>query len=658
MPVYDHPNDRFALESSVSAPDGWKVLTNTGVTLPTYLIMVAAAPYDIHTHPDDERFSVWVPPGSDLTAVAGVLDELPEMNAWFEEMTGVPYPWGSYRQVFVQRFMYGGMENTSATVQNLSLLQPSAVDENAGGWTREVVAHELAHQWYGDLLTCRDWRELWLNEGFAEFMAGRWMARTEGPAREAQVVGDWLRWAHGSGPLAGRFFHPDGTAEHGSVYSKGAMVLHMLEDLLGEERFWTAIRQYTIKHQHQSVITADLQRELEDVSGHNLDWFFQQWVEMGADPELSVSHSYAEGALTISVRQSGASTYTLPLTVEVGMADGDVLSHRAWMTDDSLKITIPAEEPPRYVAFNPRAGVLAEVDQSQSTDSWIAQLRSPSPYARLFAIENLSETSTSEPLAAILADPSRARLERQAAAEALGEQQAEAPLVLALDDPSPGVRAAAAEALQNGNGSDATSALARAVRGDPDPYVRAEALSALARRDPADALALARRLTKPRDRTEHSLASNAVAIIAAEGRAQDLRLLLDPQPGRLWGYYIRSASQLVNNLDDGSAKERARTRAARTIEAHLSEGDHRVRYNAASALGNLGDPDSIPHLQALRRAETVTYIASTARDSIKQIRSGTPPEQTADNDLDARLKDLEERLEEAEQALDILRERH
>lgn len=658
MPLYDHPDDRFDFEISVNAPEDFAVLTNGGLQLPGYLIMLAAAPYDIHTHPEDSRFSVYVPPNTDPTAVSGVLDELPEMTAWFEEKTGVAYPWGAYRQVFVQRFLYGGMENTSATVQNMSLLQPSRVDDNAGKWTREVVAHELAHQWYGDLLTCRDWRERWLNEGFAEYMAGAWMGHVEGPSRMAERVDEWLRYSQGSSPLAGRFFHEDGTPDSGSVYSKGAMVLHMLAELLGPENFWQGMQLYTQSHQHSTVITADFQRSLETVSGMNLDWFFQQWVELAHIPTLNVRHSYEDGTLQVHIAQSGGPNYTLPVSVEIGHSDGSSETIDGWLVDDTVVLSHDMEHAPTYVAFNPSAGILADITQQQDAENWSKQLTSPSAYARRTAIAALAETSTSEPLADLLADSSADRLERQAAAWVLGEQRTEAPLVAALQDPNAGIRASAARALQSGVGDDATRALLQASRSDEDPYVRAEALAALARRRPTAAVGLARTMLQPKDITEHRLAANAAAIIAEHGTATDLRPLLRPSPGRLWGVYMNSAAALVNGMPEGKAQDRARSQAARAIEAALMEGDLRVRQNAIRALGQLADPDSIPHLEALRRRETVDSIARLAQRNIRKIKAGQAETPAVDNELEARLEDLEERLEAAEAELDVLRDRH
>ncbi|MEL6349371.1 MAG: M1 family aminopeptidase [Myxococcota bacterium] len=658
IPLPDHPDERFRVQLDVQAPDGWKVLTNSGLEMPGYLIMFAAAPYEVVTHPDDETISVWLPPGTDRDALKRVLDPVTEMMAHFEARTGVDYVWGSYRQVFVQRFLYGGMENTSATIQNMSLLSDDRVEQTSGGWYLEVVAHELAHQWYGDLLTCRDWRELWLNEGFAEFFAGDWLAKAEGEARWAERVDEWMTDGR-SGALAGRFHQGDDPRVHGSVYSKGAAVLQMLRVMLGEDRFWAAIRRYTQKHQHRSVITEDLQREMEAVSGYNLEWFFQQWVELPYIPKLSVNHAFDEGALTITVRQKVGEDrprYTLWVEIEVGAADGEIIVHRGWMDQDQLMVTIPLEAPPRYVAFDPRGGVLAEVEQSQMPEAWEAQLSSPSAYARRVAMRNLGETDSAEGLAAALADPERPPLERQAAAGALGQQRAEGPLISALSDAHAGVRRMAAEGLAQGIDPIARRALEQSARRDPDPNVRRAAMESLQGRDPGVALRLARAAVTPRSMEEEWLARTAAEIIAAAGDIGDVRRLLRPQPGRVWPAHIRAAGRLVDGLPDGAAKERVARQTARQIEAWLQEGDIHVRQAAASALGRIGDPGSEGPLEVLRRAETVGRVRYAADVSLRRIRSGKPPK-AAENAVMARIEALEERLEAAEAELDALSER-
>ena len=127
--------------------------------------MIAAGPYQVM---GDETNIVLAGPNVSKRAIDRVWSPIPDMMAHFEERTGVAYPWPSFRQFFVQRFMYGGMENTGAVINTDGVLSSAPVDETRPR-IHSLVAHELAHQWYGDYLTCRSWRDLWLNEGFASF---------------------------------------------------------------------------------------------------------------------------------------------------------------------------------------------------------------------------------------------------------------------------------------------------------------------------------------------------------------------------------------------------------------------------------------------------------------------------------------------------------
>ncbi|MEC7985160.1 MAG: M1 family aminopeptidase, partial [Myxococcota bacterium] len=201
FPSWDYPNDRFVYTGDIKGPEGWKILTNSGVNMVNYLVMVAAAPYDVYGSGLNE---VWVAPGTPKEQADAVMEYIPAMHTHFTDRTGVAYPWKNYRQIFVQRFIYGGMENTTATIMNDRYLRTSMFPETNNG-PQDVIAHELAHQWYGDLLTCRSWRELWLNEGFATFMASDWHTSILGAEHDAQRVRSWFKSSSRPYTLAGRF---------------------------------------------------------------------------------------------------------------------------------------------------------------------------------------------------------------------------------------------------------------------------------------------------------------------------------------------------------------------------------------------------------------------------------------------------------------------
>ncbi|MBL8616091.1 MAG: M1 family metallopeptidase [Deltaproteobacteria bacterium] len=663
FPNVDHPGDRFAYEGKVKAPDGWIAHTNSGPDLVNYLVMVAAGTYEEVVHPADPRLKLWVPPRTDPEAVARVLQPLPAMKAFFEVRTGEPWPWGDYLQVYAQRFPYGGMENTGATINDAGQL----VDDRVGHRqrTERVVAHELAHQWFGDLLTCRTFRELWLNEGFASFMEAEWEGHAHGPHAYAARVDAWQRSAAAGPALAGRFFHAEGEPDSGSVYGKGPQVLHMLRQLLGEELWWEGVRRYVADQRHQLVETSDLRVALEEVSGRDLGWFFQQWVDLAAVPALTVRDQYESGLLIVDVRQQvdeQRPRFTLPVVVAVGLAEGGEARVEGWLEDERLQLRLPLASPPAYVAFDPDGGLLATVDQVQDPASWGRQALAASPLARRRALVALGQTDAVHVPAAILAlapadEEERHRLVplRVAAAEALGEQRALTPLLGAAADRSARVRIAVAGGLGKIDRPEARAELDRMVRQDANPDVRAAALRGLGERDPAAALAHARRLTRLRDTEEQELRAAAVALIGAHGSAADLPLLLDPgapERGRVDG--LHAAVALSRRLAPAE-REVAAAAAARFGASMLQDDDLRTRQGVGRALGALGHRAALPALEAWRRWEREPEARAIAAGAVAAVQAGAPPSPTPPPGWLGELKLLEERVNALEAELDALR---
>lgn len=660
FPGWDHPNDRFAYSGTVRAPAGWKTITNPTDDLVNYLIMVAAGDYEIF---GAAPYTVWAPRGTPEDQVRPLLDPIPGMMAHFAARSGVSYPWGEYRQVVVQRFLYTAMENTSATINAAAMLRPPALAETSR-WVESVVAHELAHHWYGDLLTCRHFREMWLNEGFATFMAADWMASAEGPASWAGAARGWFLSSQDGPALAGRFHQGADRPDFHNPYSKGASVLQMLRVMLGEEVFWEGIRHYTTSHQRGLVETDDLRRSMETVSGQELGWFFQQWVELPYVPSLQVSHSFADGALTVTVAQQTGKDrpiYTLPIEIEVGTPEGPIVK-KVWLQDEDVEIQLPLSAPPSYVAFDPRGGVLAAVKQQQDAGAWAMQTRSPSPYARLVAIAALGETKESEALVNVLGDTRAFQGERAAAAAALGEQRVAAPLLPYIGTDDDVVRHAVAEALGKTVGKDASKTLLDLARKDPNTDVRAAALAALDRVDRDAALTEARRAIRVSARSAEPLRESAAQVLGARGAASDLSTLLDPKLPVIRRNDVLWAAVRISERAEGKARDELRARVARAAEALLADADQRQRELAVAVLGEVGDEASTALLEQLRRAETAPGLVEAADAAIDAIarRTSSHGQDVAldDNDVDARIEALERRLDEAEAELKRWEDRH
>ncbi len=256
-----------------------------------------------------------------------------EMMRVYEELTGVDFPYNKYDQTIVANFNFGGMENITATTMADTeiLFNPPPVVE-------DLVSHELAHSWFGDLVTCKNWSELWLNEGFATFMEAAYREKMYG--RE-----DYLRKMRED---AAQFFvdetinrnrHPlfnqnanpkdDGIFDV-TTYQKGGSVIHTLRETVGTENFWKAINIYLNRYKFQNVETPDLQKAMEETSGMKLDWFFKQWIYGAGFPKLNVKPVYdtATKTLNLSVTQTQTAdkitpeAFVLPMEIEITTVNG------------------------------------------------------------------------------------------------------------------------------------------------------------------------------------------------------------------------------------------------------------------------------------------------------------------------------------------------
>ncbi len=261
-----------------------------------------------------------------------------DMMRVFEELTKVNFPFNKYDQTIVANFTFGGMENITATT--MADTEIFLADFEFGkSAVEDLVSHELAHSWFGNLLTCKNWAELWLNEGFATYMEAAYREKTYGrnsylskirSNAEQFMIDDLInKKKHGlfntsAGNVEGLFDNPTTT------YQKGGAVIHTLRETVGTENFWKAINIYLTRHKFQNVETGDLKKALEEVSGMNLDWFFLQWVYGTGHPKINVKQFYNPQTkvldLTVSqVQSSGNLTpaaFTLPMDLEITTAKG------------------------------------------------------------------------------------------------------------------------------------------------------------------------------------------------------------------------------------------------------------------------------------------------------------------------------------------------
>ncbi|HEY7374499.1 MAG TPA: M1 family aminopeptidase, partial [Polyangia bacterium] len=658
-PCIDHPIEKFTTEVLCAAPAGNFVLSN-GVLRersaladgrvrwhyalefpqPAYLVTLVAGPFvEIADRAPRTGVDVFyfVPAGREADARRSFA-RTPEMIDFFSERIGVPYAYPRYSQTTVAEFIFGGMENTTATtLTDLVLLdERAALDHDVEG----LVSHELAHQWWGDLLTCREWSEAWLNEGFATYFEYIWREHAKG-RDEADL--ELLVDADGYLTEAGRYQRPVVCRQYDEpihlfdahLYEKGGRVLHMLRHELGDAGFWRAIKHYATKHAHGSVETRDLARAIEEATGRNVDELLDRWIARPGHPELEGRWDWDEdrkvGTLRLAQKQpispeAPPFKFAAPVRFEI---DGHEHDERVAVAEPThaFEFRLPAR--PTQVIFDPGDVVLKSIRLEKNAGLWRRQLAAARlAIDRVAAARALAQIPDPAGIAALTAALRGDDFwgVRAAAARALGatrRDDARAALVAAIADEHPRVRRAVAAALGDFLGDElAGRTLAdRLRRGDPSYFVEAEAAAALGRTRTAEALVL---LPSLLDRPSYQdvIRSRAIEGLGRSGDERAFPILRDAwRAGAPW-VTRRAIVAAAAELARGTGIARA---AREFIEARLGDRDFRVRGEAAVALARLGSVEATAALRSARAAELDGRARRRMEDAIRDLEAGTRP---------------------------------
>jgi aminopeptidase N len=523
FPTYDFPNDKMTWEVVATVPKGMNAVSNgrlvSDVTAKngsrtldwlqdrpsaTYLVSLVVAPL-VKIHDAWRNVPVDYYVYHEDSALARPLFKItPDMIDTYSRLTGINYPWAKYAQTTVADF-FGGMENVSATT--LVDWLPAARDYQDRPWYPWIlIPHELSHQWFGDYVTTENWANMWLNEGFAEFMPGQYWGHKLGAHAEQDYYLDeydqFMQIDHQRRmPLA--------ALGSNNIYPKGALVLEMLKHYLGDQRYWASVHRYLADHAFDNATTDDLRQAVLDATGENLDWFWDQWIYQAGYPEFTVTSAYdaPAGTLTLVVQQTQQDSskadstglryttpaaFRTPVTVRVGTAAGDVIARAQLSQRQDTIVVRDVKSAPTMVIFDDGNTILKRLAFDQPT-AWLAtQLkRDPDLWNRHWVITQLGLRPADTAAAAAVAQAATGAdyfLTRVAAARALAAFPAAAALPAlqaAIKDTSAQVRAAAVEALGNLGGDQAAALARQAWTGDASDAVRAAAVVALARSDSA-----------------------------------------------------------------------------------------------------------------------------------------------------------------------------
>jgi aminopeptidase N len=664
-PCVDHPIEKFTTEVLATAPAGNFVLSNGELRArteidggrvrwhyaldfpqPAYLVTLVCGPFaEIRDHAPRTGVDVYyfAPPGREADARRSFA-RTPAMIDFFSERIGVAYPHRRYSQIAVPDFIFGGMENTTAaTLTELTLLdERAALDHDVDG----LVSHELAHQWWGDLLTCREWSEGWLNEGFATYFEYVWREHAKG-RDEADV--ELLADAEGYLAEAGRYQRPVVCRQYDEpihlfdahLYEKGGRVLHMLRHELGEATFWRALGHYARKHARGSVETRDLARAVEEVAGRSVDEFLDRWIARPGHPELECGWEWDEDRKvgTLRLAQKQAITAETPVfkfgAVVRFEVDGQERDEAISIEEATHSFEVRLPSRPTQVIFDPGDVILKSIKMDKPRPLWRRQLEAARlGVDRVLAAAGLAvfvEPASVEALAAALrGDPFWAV--RASAARALGRMRrddAREALLAAFDDAHPRVRRAVAAALGELRG-DARAARALAARlepGDASYFVEAEAALALGRTRTPLALEVLPRVLG-RASFQDIIHTRAIEGLGATGDERAIPIVKGEYRADGGGIFLarRAAVTATAELAVGTAHARA---AREFIEDSLRDPDFRVRSEAAAALARLGQPEAVPAIERARAAELDGRARRRMGDAIRDLRDGTRPGEQA-----------------------------
>ncbi|MEQ8763623.1 MAG: M1 family metallopeptidase, partial [Planctomycetota bacterium] len=409
FPCHDATNDLLTSEVVVSVPDGYLALSNGALQdvepgqwpaagengertfhwrqaqpHPNYLITLVIGQFNVGR---DEALGVplgYFAPKGRGEYLEPTFSRTPEMMRVLTERFGVPYPWDRYDQVVALGYESGGMENTGqTTLWEWTLIDESELLERSPDG---LLVHELAHQWFGDLVTAASWSDLWINEGFATYSEILWLEDSQG--REAA---DWERyqsigWYFDEDsdqyrrPIVTRHYDSPDDLFDSTVYPKAAWVIAMLRNVIGDESFFTGMRRFLEEHRHQPVRTEQLVETFEEVSGTELGWFFDQWLRQGGHPELKIRQQFEPqaGVLALDVeqvqdREDGTPIFRFPVEIRVETESG-VQRRVELISERHQAIFIPCGTPPIRVRFDAGHRILKRMDFEKPISQWEHQL--------------------------------------------------------------------------------------------------------------------------------------------------------------------------------------------------------------------------------------------------------------------------------------------
>jgi len=648
FPTWDAPNEKFTTTLAALVPADWTVISNGALenTIKSpdeklmtytwresrphsaYLTSFVAGPY-VKTHDSLGAIDVdYYTSAEDAPLAQQCFGRTPEMIAFFQDIIKTPYPWEKYAQTTVSEFTAGGMENVSATTQTQFAIHPAEYELTNP--CDSLVSHELAHQWFGDDVTARDWANIWINEGFATYFQELWTEHHFGKdrfdyerkhAQDAYFSETQRYWR----PIVEYTYGSSHDAFDSSGYPRPGQTLHMLRYVLGDAAFFTAIHDYLAERQFTNVDTRQFEASVEKSSKTDLKWFFDEWFYQPSYPEYTVVQRYDAVAkrLNLSVSQTNHAgvVFRMPIVIEAYDASGLRTSKSFTLDRANETVTLDGvQTKPLLVLFDPGQRIIRKLTMKKTVPELAYQATKAANVAdRLWAIERLGESVAGDRSAAraalreTLADPFYGvRVDALDAIAALDDADG---VRAALGDADPRVKIAAADEVANLKTKPATLGEALiAQTNDPNGLIAGAAYRGLGS---AGGAAVYDRLLAALDK---SAPQNAITIgaIVGLGDLGDARAIEPLKARAAYGQPERVRTAAITSL--GKLGKKTPSAVLPTLLLFAQNDPYfRARSTAVAAIGRLGQRSALEPLAKIEATDTEVSVTNAAYDAIAEI---------------------------------------
>lgn len=655
VPCYDAPNDKCTSETITTVPDNWEVIGN-GTELPmthdavkhtktfhwkmtqphsTYLLSLVAGELDVRKDVWEGKPLYYVVPKGKGDLAKSTFGNTPDMLSFFSNTLGVKYAWPKYAQSAVFDFP-GGMENVSATTLGTYAIS----DARTGLWpASSLTSHELAHQWFGDLVTCKDWGDIWLNESFATFFEMLYEEHLRGKETyDGEVESNTASYKR----AATRTLHPlsttlypnnDAMFDQGHTYAKGGVILHMLRKQLGDADFFRGLGHYLKTNAYKPVDSYDLIQAFAEETGVNVEPFFAQWIFKPGMPMLDFSWTYddAKKEVVAHVKQTqdtsdGIPVYNTPLSFALLRegSTGNVERIKTRLTGVDQEFRFPAAVKPNAVLIDPDHELLKDLTKKNfdASETAVVLRYAPCHLDRRTALTQIlaAEETPSPATVKLLTEALRTEPGEIVAAGILNtlgslKQEDLRPLFRAeAKSKQPSRRVAAIRALAQLPSNREDNALLRTIAAsDTDYYAIVEAaLNALATLDPAGSLDVFKHQVGSTSLNDRLAYLSVSALTQSKSPAAVPALLAATGPTHL----MRVRTHAVDGLAEIAPNDPTIHSALMKL---LAENKPVLQIAVARTLRDRKDKAAVPALRKLATTATDSDLKETAGDAADMI---------------------------------------